>query len=424
MDKDYYKILGVSRSASPSEIKKAYRKLAKKYHPDTNKNNHDAEEKFKEISIAYEVLSDEKKKSLYDKYGEIGLSPNFDPEEYEKYKQYQNMRNGRSSRWSQSGFRDGSGRWSQSGFGDGNGRWSQSGSGDGSSRWSQSCFGDGSVQWTSHSFGNDGNSSWTGFYSTGGPDGNSQEFHYQGDPDFIKSLFEDMFRGSSYQENSFYDYGEKHAKYGTYESGDFYGNHKKNSNYNASSVRQENIQKIPLTFDEAVHGCKKSVRIQDASGQGKTIEVKIPAGIDTGKKIRVKGITSKNPYGDGDLYLETCVAEKPGYERKENDIYTTVNIPYSTAVLGGELIVETIHGRVKCKVKPGTQSGSKIRLRGKGVPIMGKESGRPTNQKNRYGDHYATIQIAVPTEISPEAGKKLKEYEELIADKDIRHTNT
>ncbi len=94
MKKDYYEVLGLSRSAGQDEIKKAYRKLAKKYHPDTNKNNPAAEEKFKEISIAYEVLSDEKKKALYDKYGEMGLNPNFDPEEYEKYSRFRDFGGG------------------------------------------------------------------------------------------------------------------------------------------------------------------------------------------------------------------------------------------------------------------------------------------------------------------------------------------
>ncbi len=172
------------------------------------------------------------------------------------------------------------------------------------------------------------------------------------------------------------------------------------------SSPQDLTTKIELTFDEAVHGCKKTIHIQDSKGNVQSIEVKIPAGIDTGKKIRVKGKGSKGSYGRGDLYLEAIVGEKTGFERKGNDVYTVLNIPYTTAVLGGEIIVETLHGNVKCKVKAGTQSGSRIRLRGKGIPLMGV--------KNKKGDHYVTIQIAVPTNLSSDAKSKLQEYAKCI----------
>ena len=319
MKKDYYEALGVSRSATQEEIKKAYRKLAKKYHPDTNKNNPSAEEKFKEISIAYEVLSDEKKKSLYDKYGEMGLNPNFDPEEYEKYSQYQN-------------------------FGGG------------------SPFGDGAYR----------------------------EYHYTGNGQDFSDIFENLFHGgfsggfgsSGSRSNGFK--GRSAGNYGRQKGSDF-------------------SSKINLTFDEAIHGCKKTIRLQDDQGKTQTIEVNIPAGIDTGKKIRVKGKGGQGYGGNGDLYLEAVVGTRQGYERKENDIYVTVKIPYTTAVFGGEIVVPTLYGDVKCKVRPGSQCGSKIRLRGKGAPIMG--------QKNKKGDQYVVIEIEVPTKLSEESRKKLREYE-------------
>ncbi len=307
MKKDYYEILGVSKNASQAEIKKAYRKLAKKYHPDTNKNNHDAEERFKEISIAYEVLSDEKKKALYDKYGEMGLDPNFDPQKYEQYKSagsYQN--NG--------GFR---------------------------------------------------------------------EFHFDGDdPGFMDDIFGNFF-GGGFNGNGFNRRRSEPRKGSDYTS------------------------KIQISFDEAIFGCKKTIRLQDDKGNIQSIEVNIPAGIDNGKKVRVKGKGGLGRGGNGDLYLEVEVGNKPGFERKDSDIYTTVYIPYEKAVLGGEIVVSTLYGNVKCPIKAGTQSGSKIRLRGKGTPVMG--------QKDKKGDQYVTVQISVPKHISKHAEELLRKYAKEIS---------
>ncbi len=107
----------------------------------------------------------------------------------------------------------------------------------------------------------------------------------------------------------------------------------------------------------------------------------------------------------GDLLLKVTVAPKPGYERKGMDVYTTVSVPYTTAVFGGEALVHTLYGDVMCKIKEGTQSGSKIRLRGKGIVSM-KDS-------SVHGDQYVTIQIEVPRNLSPQARQKLKEFEEI-----------
>ncbi len=307
MKKDYYEILGVSRNASAAEIKKAYRKLAKKYHPDTNKNNHDAEERFKEISIAYDVLGDEKKKALYDKYGEMGLDPNFDPQKYEQYKNARNYQNN-------GGFR---------------------------------------------------------------------EFHFEGDdPGFMDDIFGSFF-GNGFNGNGFNSNGFNRRR----------SEPRKGSDYTS---------KIQITFDEAIFGCRKTIRFQDDLGNVQSIEVNIPAGIDTGKKVRVRGKGGAGRGGNGDLYLEVEVGEKAGYERKDSDIYTTAYIPYTTAVLGGEVVVPTLYGNVKCPIKPGTQSGSKIRLRGKGAPVMGN--------KDKKGNQYVTIQIKVPNHISRHAQEILREY--------------
>lgn len=236
MKKDYYHILGVEKSATPAKIKSAYRKLAKQYHPDTNKNNSNAEEKFKEISVAYEVLSDEKKRRLYDLYGEEGLNPNFDEEEYKRYQHFQRGRNG---------------------FDYGNQHFYQDGTDSG----------DGYFYYKTYDSGGSGD--WTSFFD-----------------DFIK---EGMFQ----RETSGYKNAKSKAKTST-------------------------------------------------------------------------------------------------YERKGNDLYTTAFIPYLTAVLGGEIILPTADGDVKMKIKAGTQSGTKLRLKGKGMSIPGN---------SQKGNLYVTIQIDVPKQL-------------------------
>ena len=129
---------------------------------------------------------------------------------------------------------------------------------------------------------------------------------------------------------------------------------------------------VTVGFDEAAFGCDKVIRLQDPSGRTggvQSLQVHIPAGIDTGKSIRLKGkgMPGANGGEAGDLFLKVTVAPKPGYERKGTDVYTTVSIPYTTAVFGGEAVVGTLYGNVVCKIREGTQSGTKIRLRGKGI---------------------------------------------------------
>ena len=154
------------------------------------------------------------------------------------------------------------------------------------------------------------------------------------------------------------------------------------------------------------------IRLQNPSDPKngvQSLQVHIPAGIDTGKSIRLKGKGAPGVNGGdpGDLLLKVTVAGKPGYERKGSDVYTTVRIPYTTAVFGGEAVVNTLYGNVICKIREGTQSGSKIRLRGKGIVSMKNPS--------VYGDQYVTVQIEVPTNLNPAAKQKLKEFEALCA---------
>lgn len=318
--RDYYEVLGISRSADPSQIKKAYRKLARKYHPDTNKDNREAEDRFKEITEAYDVLSDEKKKKLYDTYGF-------------------------------SAYNEGTGTWEEPRFTGGMG---------------------------------------------GGPGGGWQEFHYQGSggadmEDILRhfgfggasgaSPFSDMFTGS-------------------------YGRTRTGRGSARSSRGQDASASLTVSFDEALRGCDKVLTLTDGQGGSTTLKVHIPAGIETGKKIRLQGKGHPGPAGPGDLFLEVTVADKPGWERKGRDVYTSVQIPFTTAALGGEVRVETLYGPVTCKVRPGTQSGSKIRLKGKGFPSMKNPDDR--------GDAYLEVRILVPRDLSPAARQKLREFEALL----------
>ena len=161
---------------------------------------------------------------------------------------------------------------------------------------------------------------------------------------------------------------------------------------------------VTVSFDEAAFGANKRVRLQGSDGKVQTLEIKIPAGIDTGKTIRLKGKGNVGRNGrTGDLLLKVTVQDKSGFRREGMDVYTTVQIPFTTAVFGGEARIQTIHGDVICKIKPGTQSGSKIRLRGKGIISM-KDS-------KVFGDQYAVVEIQVPTTLTPQAARKLREFE-------------
>ena len=309
--RDYYEVLGVSREAEEGAIKKAYRKLAKKYHPDTNAGNAQAEQKFKEITEAYTVLSDPKKRKLYDQFGHAAFDGS-GPQEGAYYRNAGNTGNG--------GYR---------------------------------------------------------------------EYHFEGGDmdDIFGDIFGDMFHGKS--------------------SGGF---GKRRFGGREFSGRGSDVEAdVAVSFDEAVFGGDKVIHLRGQDGNVQSLQVHIPAGIETGKTIRLrgKGNPGINGGGSGDLLLRVTVGEKPGYERKGRDIYTTVQIPYTTAVFGGEARVKTIHGEVICKIREGTQSGSKIRLRGKGVVSMKNPS--------QYGDQYVTVQIQVPKNLSAEAKQKLREFEKLAS---------
>lgn len=323
--RDYYDILGVGRNADEATIKKAYRKLAKKYHPDTNAGNAQAAEKFKEATEAYNVLGDKEKRKQYDQFGHAAF--------------------------------------------------------DGS-------MGAGGAYGA-------GGTAGGGTYRYAGPDGAFHEYHFEGNGD-MDDFLKQMFGGGTFHGfgsgGSFGGFGSTGGRRSSYQ----------NFPQDGADVEAE----ITVSFDDAAFGCEKLIHITDGTGERKSLKVKIPAGIDTGQSIRLRGKGSPGRNGGkaGSLFLKVTVSDKPGYERKGQDVYSTVRIPFTTAVLGGEAVVQTLNGKVMCKVAPGTQSGTKIRLRGKGIVSM--------KDQNIHGDLYVTVQIDVPKNLSEDAKRKLKAFEE------------
>lgn len=304
--RDCYDVLGIKKNATDKEIKSAYRKLAKKYHPDANPGDKRSEERFKELSEAYDILKDPEKRKLYDKFG---------------YAVFDGSMGGQGTYGSQG---------TQQGYG---------------SEW--------------YDFGRTGNG------------GQYREYHFSSDD--LGDIFSDFFRGNA--------------------SGAF-------------KTQGDDIEtEMTISFDEAAFGCTKKIYFE--GNQKKPLEVKIPAGIDEGQSVRLKGNGHPGTGGmpAGDMYIRVHIAPKAGYERKGMDVYTTEDIPYTTAVLGGDAIFDTLYGKVKCKIPAGTQSGSKIRIRNKGIQSMKNSSVR--------GDEYVTVQIAVPKTLNHQEREKIRELAEL-----------
>lgn len=328
MKQDYYEVLGIGKQADEKEIKRAYRKLAKKYHPDTNPGDKVAEQKFKEVTEAYNVLSDKEKKKLYDQFG---------------FAAFDEAGNARAD--AESGFYGGAG--GQGGF--------RSGSG-------------------------------------------YQEFHYEGGDmgDMFGDIFGNMFHGNASGHSGFYSNGSGFGGFGGQKG------YRQQASYRGEDLHAD----ITVGFDEAAFGCDKMIHIQAADGTGvQSLSVHIPAGIDDGKSVRLRGKGHPGFGGgeNGDLLLKVHIMPRAGYERKGMDVYTTADIPFTTAVFGGEASFPTLYGNVVCKVPAGTQSGKKIRLRGKGIVSM--------KDPKVHGDQYVTIQIQVPTTLTAEQRQKLHEFE-------------
>lgn len=340
---DYYELLGVAKNADATAIKKAYRKLAKKYHPDTNAGDPAAEQKFKDVTEAYTILSDPEKRKLYDQFGHAAFDGSM-PE---------------------------------------GGAYQYSGAG-------------------------------------AGQNGGYQEFHFNGADmgDMFGDIFGDMFHGRSngggrsYSFHSdgnggFHQYYSNGSGAGGFGQDGHFGDFGSSGGFGRGQFRQKGSDihaDVTVSFDDAAFGCEKMIHLQDGNGQIQSLKVNIPAGIDTGKTVRLKGKGNPGFNGGeaGDLLLKVTVGDRAGFERKGVDVYTNITIPFTTAVLGGEAVVPTLTGNVVCTIRPGTQSGSKIRLRGKGIVSM--------KDKNIHGDEYAVVQIQVPKNLNETAKEKLREF--------------
>jgi curved DNA-binding protein len=290
---DYYKILGVDKSATQDDIKKAYRKLARKLHPDLNPDDKEAERQFKELNEANEVLSNPENRAKYDKYGEHWKHG----EEYEKaqqqQRQYQNQNHGEQ-------------------------------------------FGSG--------------------YS-GANFGESEDFS-----DFFQSMF-----------------GGAGGGFGRSSRGSASGKFK------GQDVQAE----LTLSLKDAATTHSQTFEIN-----GKKVRITIPAGVYDGQQIKLKGHGSPGHNGGpaGDLYITFNIAEDPDFERSGDDLKTKVNIDIYTTLLGGDVKVHTLNGSVNLKVKPETQNGTTVRLKGKGFPMYKKDG--------QFGDLFVTYEVKLPTNLT------------------------
>jgi len=278
---DYYKILGIDKTATQEDIKKAYRKLARKHHPDLNPNNKDAKKNFQQINEANEVLSDPEKRKKFDQYGKDWQHG----EEYEKAQQNQQ----RSANYG-------------------------------------------------------GNA-----YSGAQQEGDFSDF------------FASMFGGAG---------GASRNRQVKYRGEDF------NAELHLDLVDAYKTHQQTLTVN------------------GKKIRITIPAGIENGQTIKIAAHGGQGVNGgpNGDLYITFSIDNHSQIKRLENNLYTSIDLDLFTAVLGGEITIDTLNGKVKLKVNPETQNGSKVKLKGKGFPIYKREG--------QFGDFYVTYSIKIPTNLT------------------------
>ncbi len=292
---DYYKVLGVDKKASESEIKKAYRKLARKYHPDLNPDDAGSEIKFKQINEAHEVLSDREKRKKYDKYGK----------DWQHAEEFEKARKARGSR--------------------------------------------------------------------GGPESGEPFGGYTysgGDQHDFSDFFESMFGG-------FRGEGQSTGR-----------------GFRGADLRAG----LELDLRDVYETHKRTLTVG-----GKNIRITIPAGIEDGQTIRIRGYGGQGRNGgpDGDLYITFALRNSTPFRREGPNLYRTVEIPLTTAVLGGTITVETFDGKAKMKVRPLTQNDTRVKLKGKGFPVYKKEG--------RFGDLVLTYQVTLPEKLTDQQRQLFEE---------------
>lgn len=286
---DYYQVLGIAKTATEDEIKKAYRKLARKLHPDLNPNDKEAHKKFQQANEANEVLSDPEKRKKYDQYGK----------DWEHAEQFEKARQSRPS-------------------------------------------------------GRQGGQAFEGDFNDG---------------DF-SSFFESMFGGDSR------------------------GGRSSKTRFSGQDYNSE----LRISLRDAYTSHQQTLNINE-----KKVRITIPAGIENGQVLKLKGHGGPGVNGgpNGDLYITFAMAKDPRYRRSGNDLHVTEEIDLYTAVLGGDITIETLSGKVKLKIKPETQNGTKARLKGKGFPVY--------KQEGQYGDLYITYQVKIPTNLTEKQKELFKE---------------
>ncbi len=297
---NYYEVLGVNKTATQDEVKKAFKKLARKYHPDLNPNDPAAKQKFQEINEANEVLSDPEKRKKYDAYGENWKHA----DEFEAQKKYYQQQNR-----------------------------------------------------TSHT------------YWAGNNDSFSDNFN---DSESYSDFFEELF-GKGY----------KHS-------------HKTNGIFKGQDYNAE----LHFSLRDAAETHKQILNIN-----GKKIRITVPAGIADGQTIKLNGQGGPGINGGpaGDLFITFTIAEDPVYKRNGNNLYMNIPLDLYTAILGGEIIINTLNGKLKLKIKPETQNGTKVRLKGKGFPVY-KEEGK-------FGDLLITFNVTLPTNLTDKQKELFKELQ-------------